>query len=171
MGDREASYPTNDPARANYALYLDTSALLKLYVAEDGTDTVEAAVESAYEVHTSAIAYLEARVGLVRIWREGKLDDEELDEAVGNIDADWETYVIWPYSYSLAERAAKLASKHEGLRSYDALHLATSLEVAEERQTERETLMLAYDRKLVRVSRHEVTLYHNPYAQEEAAEE
>ncbi len=158
-------------AHNDYALYLDTSALLKLYVEEDGTGTVERAVAEAWEVHTSEIAYLEARVSLARLWHSGVIEsDDELRETVGYLDDDWEDYLTQPYSYTLAERAAGLATKYEGLRSYDALHLATVLEIAS-RQGERETRMLAYDRKLVKVSRHEVILYHNPYAHEASGKE
>ncbi len=45
-------------------LYLDTSALVKLYVSEEGSEIVRGAVESAGRVATSRIAYAEARAAL-----------------------------------------------------------------------------------------------------------
>lgn len=45
-------------------LYLDTSSLVKLYVAESGSDTVRALVDAATVVATSSVAYTEARAAL-----------------------------------------------------------------------------------------------------------
>jgi uncharacterized protein with PIN domain len=47
-------------------LYLDTSALVKLYVDEEGSPFVRSAVERAGVVSTSAITYVEARAAFVR---------------------------------------------------------------------------------------------------------
>ena len=52
-------------------LYLDTSALVKLYVEEDGSEEVSTAVRDASRVATSAVAYPEARATFARLEREG----------------------------------------------------------------------------------------------------
>ena len=43
------------------SLYLDTSALVKLYVAEAGSDQVRQSVRAAERVVSSRVAYREAR--------------------------------------------------------------------------------------------------------------
>ncbi len=55
-------------------LYLDTGSLVKLYVAEAGSDVVRQLVEQADIVATAAIAYPEARAALARRRREGAFD-------------------------------------------------------------------------------------------------
>ena len=47
-------------------LYLDTSALVKLYVEEEGRETVFEAVEGADRVATSTVAYAESRAAFDR---------------------------------------------------------------------------------------------------------
>lgn len=54
----------------------DTSALVKLYVEESGTQIVREEVEKAEVVATSRIAYVEARAGFSRKLREGELKKE-----------------------------------------------------------------------------------------------
>ena len=54
-------------------LYLDTSSLVKLYLAEVGTDSVRRLVDDATLVATSQIAYPETRAALARRRREGAL--------------------------------------------------------------------------------------------------
>ncbi len=54
-------------------LYLDTSALVKLYSEEPGREKVQAAVEGARVIAVSEIGYVEARSALARKEREGAL--------------------------------------------------------------------------------------------------
>jgi uncharacterized protein len=54
-------------------LYLDTSSLVKLYVAEAGSEDVRAQVHRATVVATSMIAYPETRAALARRRRERAL--------------------------------------------------------------------------------------------------
>jgi predicted nucleic acid-binding protein len=110
-------------------LYLDTSALAKLYVAEDGRDLVVAAIAAATRSVTSTIAYTEARSALARKHREGALDAERHERAVNDLDNDWIEFGHRDVTQSLAFFAGALAEEH-ALKGYDAVHLATSLSFA-----------------------------------------
>lgn len=57
-------------------LYLDTSALLKLYVEEEERELMLAAVEESERAATSAVAYVEARAGLARRLQEGDFTEK-----------------------------------------------------------------------------------------------
>ncbi len=61
-------------------LYLDTSALVKLYVEEEGRETVFEAVEEAGSIATSTVAYAEARAAFARKERIGDLRAGEMAE-------------------------------------------------------------------------------------------
>ena len=50
-------------------LYIDTSALVKLYAKEAGTAEVQRAVAKAEQIATSLIAYVETRSALARKYR------------------------------------------------------------------------------------------------------
>lgn len=106
-------------------LYLDTSALVKLYVEEDGSALMREAVREADAVATSAIAYVEARAAFARRRRERALSPGDYRRTLLEFDADWQHYVSIEVTDSLIRKAAGLAEEH-GLRVYDAIHLASA---------------------------------------------
>lgn len=109
-------------------LYLDTSALVKLYVNEEGSSVVRSTVEQAGVVATSILAYVEARAAFARRRREGGLSAGEQGRVVRNLDADWTRYLIVEVTESLIHESARLAEIYR-LRAYDAVHLASAAAV------------------------------------------
>ena len=107
-------------------LYLDTSALVKLYVEEDGSDRVRSWVERADTVATAVIAYVEARATFARLRKEGRFTPTQLRQVASNLDFEWGTYVAVEVSDGVVRRAGALAEAR-GLRGYDAVHLSASL--------------------------------------------
>jgi len=107
-------------------LYADTSALIRLYVAEEGTDSVQDAISLASVVAASRVAYVEARAALARAWRESRIGKEDLRHAVRGLNEDWERFLVLEVTSDLARRAGDLAEEH-ALRAYDALQLASAL--------------------------------------------
>ncbi len=156
-------------------LYLDTSALVKLYVEEDGSDNVDAAVRVASSIATSAVAYPEARAALARLERDGHITPEEHRAAVADFDADWESLGVLDLTRNLARFCGRLAQKH-GLRGFDAVHLgsAVAVRVASEVKREddrqradsetavQEVYFHAYDERLKRAASHELLIYEPP---------
>lgn len=106
-------------------LYLDTSAWLKLYVEEAGSDAVQAAVEQAEQVCTHLIAYAELRAALAKAQRMNRLDAAQKAQLLPIIDQDWETLNIILPTEMLIKRAANLADQF-GLRGYDSVYLAAA---------------------------------------------
>lgn len=106
-------------------LYLDTSAWLKLYVEETGSDAVQAAVEQAEQVCTHLIAYAELRAALAKAQRMNRLDATQKAQLLPIIDHDWEALNIILPTEMLIKRAANLADQF-GLRGYDSVHLAAA---------------------------------------------
>jgi predicted nucleic acid-binding protein len=112
------------------SLYLDTSALVKLYVQEAGSAEVARQVDGAAVVATSRVAYPEARAALARRCREGAISAPALRRAVSALDRDLGCYVVVELVASVARRAGALAEQHS-LRGFDAIHLASALELAQ----------------------------------------
>jgi predicted nucleic acid-binding protein len=106
--------------------YLDTSALVKLYVHEQGSETVCKLVEAASVVATSKVAYPEARAALARGLREDLLAKKDYRLVVAALQHDWTRYLALEVSDSLVWLAGELAEKHR-LRGFDAIHLAAAL--------------------------------------------
>ncbi len=107
-------------------LYVDTSALIKLYAVEEGRETVERAVEEAEFVATSVVAYAEARSALARKAREGVFSTDEHREAVEALDEDWQTFEKPEATEGVVRAAGDLAETH-ALRGFDAVHLTSAL--------------------------------------------
>jgi len=107
-------------------LYLDTSALVKLYIEEAGSQEVKKAVEKSRIVSTSRVAYVEARAGIARKYREGELSKEEHDQVIEDLIRDWDNYFIVEVSESVAKLGGTL-TKRQSLRGFDAIHLASAL--------------------------------------------
>ena len=106
--------------------YLDTSGLVKLYVHEQGSETVCKLVEAASVVATSKVAYPEARAALARGLREDLLAKKDYRLVVAALQHDWTRYLALEVSDSLVWLAGELAEKHR-LRGFDAIHLAAAL--------------------------------------------
>ena len=114
-------------------VYLDTSALLKLYVEEDGTERVARAVEEAGDGRAVILdlAPLEARSAVRRRQREGDIADADADRVLRQIEDDAASFLlVQPSSSAVIEEAARQIDRHP-LRAYDALQLAGCLVVCD----------------------------------------
>jgi predicted nucleic acid-binding protein len=109
-------------------LYVDTSALVKLYVREpDSRGTLER-VGSASVVATSRVAYPEARAALARRRREGGISRAAHARSVSALDKDFPRFVVVELTEKVGVAAGDLADRRS-LRGFDAIHLASALEL------------------------------------------
>ena len=115
------------------SVYLDTSALLKLYIAERGTERVIEAAEGAADgrIVILVLTPLEARSAIRRREREGDIAAADVNRVLRQIEDDCSTlFLTQPLSSPVMEEAARLIDRHP-LRAYDALQLAGCLVVRE----------------------------------------
>lgn len=110
-------------------LYLDTSSLVKLYIAEPGSDAVRKLIDGATIVATSSIAYTETRAALARRRRDLTLRPAAFASAKGAFEADWPKYLTVEVTPTLCRQAGEFAERYR-LRAYDSVHLAAFAEVA-----------------------------------------
>lgn len=110
-------------------VYLDTSSLIKLYVAETGSDVVRQFVSEARVVSTSLVAYAETRAALARLRREGQLPASRFASAKREFEEQWSAYLTVEVTDSLCRAAGDLAERYS-LRGFDSVHLASFAEVA-----------------------------------------
>jgi len=106
--------------------YYDTSALVKLYVEEEGSELAAAYSRKSLFVATSRVAYAEARSAFARAWREGVLGDQEYRDVVSNFKEEWPAFFTLDVSDSVLQRVDALIDKYR-LRGFDALHLASTI--------------------------------------------
>ena len=106
-------------------LYLDTSALVKLFFREAGSELVLDLISKADSILTSQVAYAESCSALARRKRDKRLTEDEFEAAKRHLDDMWpqmDTVLIDEI------KAGELAIKHV-IRGFDAIHLAAALEL------------------------------------------
>jgi len=108
--------------------YLDTSALVKLYVREPGTDRLLRIAGAG--VHTLAVLALtrvEVRAAVRRRERMGDLPSEVARKLIDKLEAHFaRRYLTQPLTEAVLEEAVGLIDRYP-LRAYDALQLAGCL--------------------------------------------
>ena len=105
-------------------LYLDTSALVKLFVPEAHSGAVRAAVSACDVVATQLLAYVEACSAFSRL-AEARADPSLFQRLRSELDAHWSEWEVVKAEEPLIRRAGELCARYR-LRGYDAVHLATA---------------------------------------------
>jgi uncharacterized protein len=144
-------------SRKNFALYLDTSALIKLFVEEDGSVLVRKLAggrAGAEALLSSRLGYTEAAVTLARLVHLGRLSAADLVPQLGVLERYWEKSIQEiELSELVLQDARQLAQRHP-LRTYDAIHLASAREAKRLMKDifDGEVHFLAFDTSLVRAA-------------------
>ncbi len=139
--------------------YFDSSALVKKYIEESGSETVIELLRNAEMPVTSKLAYPEILSGFGRKKRDKEIGEKEYRTAVTNFEADWPALLIIEYQDELLEIIKLLAEKHP-LKGADLVHLASVLWL---QKAAREKLTLvASDIQLIKASMVEKVEIINP---------
>ena len=108
-------------------LFCDTSALVKLYIVEEGSDALKQQLSAAEAVAVCRIAWAEAHAALSRRAREVPRDALIIEQAKAALAVDWPHFVILEIDQILVERAGEYADTF-ALRGYDSIQLAAAYE-------------------------------------------
>jgi len=106
-------------------LFCDSSALVKFYVQEDGSDQMQLMAKRVKMVAAARITYAEAMAALSRRGRESPVDGPSIGLAKQSLTADWDKYVLVEITQDLLVLAADLAETF-ALRGYDSVQLAAA---------------------------------------------
>lgn len=108
--------------------YVDTSTLIKLVIDEDGSDRAVTIWASAESVASVALIEVETRAALAAAVRRGRLTSEQQANARTELDALIADLYLVEVTHELITHAGQIAEV-DGLRGYDAVHLAGALMV------------------------------------------
>ena len=106
-------------------LYFDSSALVKLYVRESGTEEVRSLAGGQDYWLCHDIGYVEVRAAFAAAERLGRIGTAAHATARQRCQDDWREMSRVATDPALLERAAELAEGF-ALRGYDAVHLAAA---------------------------------------------
>lgn len=113
-------------------IYLDTSAVAKLYVPETDSDALESALLGRTDLLVSDLAVTELASALVRRVRQGDLAARDANLVYRTLRRDLSarqfTHLqLVPETYREAERLLATIGQRVPLRAGDALHLAAAI--------------------------------------------
>ncbi len=111
--------------------YWDSSALIPLFVNQPGSEARVSLLQEDPQVITWWGSRVECASALSRLQREGSLDEGALAQALGNLEAFYQTCAEILPSEEVRKRAIRLLRVHP-VHAADALQLAASLVAARE---------------------------------------
>jgi uncharacterized protein len=117
------------------AFFCDSSAIVKRYVNETGSNFVEdlADVKNGNVILLARITQVEIAAAIARRLKGGSIATADAQKALVAFQHDLtNSYFTVEITPLLSSRAMSLATKH-GLRGYDAVQLAAALEANDER--------------------------------------
>lgn len=126
--------------------YFDTSILMRLLIEDEafGAESERLWAESEFAV-CAEIGYVEARSALAAVRRSKRLTAAGLRTAKDSLELLWQQMTVVVIDAELVRAAGDLA-EHEGLRGYDAVHLAAAI-------AGQVTVVASADRQLVAAAR------------------
>jgi predicted nucleic acid-binding protein len=106
--------------------YLDSSALLKLLLGDEGGgDDLQAGMDTIGQISTSRLTYVEALAALAAARRSGRITGADYGIAVAEFDRIWDSLDVLELTTKVASAAA-IAAEAYGLRAGDAIQLASA---------------------------------------------
>ncbi len=116
-------------------VFFDTSALVKFFHEEEGTDIVtELILDRNNEVWISELGRLEFVSAVFRRFRNKELDEEQLKTAVDSFENQIAGFSVEPLGHAVLEQAELFIKKYGGtygLKALDALHLGAFSHISE----------------------------------------
>ena len=130
-------------------LFCDTSALVKLYVHEDGSATVMEQAAASEAVALCRIAWVEIISAMARRSREAPQDAPALARARRRFATDWPDYFTLEITQALVELAGDYAEAF-ALRAYDGVQLAALMTL--HREAPGDVRFACFDARLVKAA-------------------
>lgn len=127
-------------------LYADTSSLVKLYVEEAGSDAVRELVRKADMVASCRVALPEMVSALTRRHHNRQIETPVYELLIQAVHNDWKHLVALEFDEQLA---ADLVKRH-ALRGYDAVHLASAVQLSNNDQVN--MVFSSYDQQLMQAA-------------------
>ncbi len=134
------------------SFYLDSSVLVKRYIAEAGSLRVHEIIDSQTEIYISDITQVEVIAALTRRGKLSREATEVMHQARGDFRKDYAsgTFRSVILTRQLLSEAAKLAERR-ALRGYNAVQLATALKV-QQTQPDIPLVLVCADEELIKAA-------------------
>lgn len=126
---------------------MDSSALIKRYIEEPGSEEVNSFLEEADDVIISPVTLIEMISALKRRYSEGSINKSDYDYLKKTVESESKDFSKIIFDMSLENKAVNLINKYQ-LRALDSIQLASML-------ISKSHLMVTSDKKLAGCSESE----------------
>jgi predicted nucleic acid-binding protein len=126
-------------------LYCDTSALVKVFVAEENSDSMQKLYSEVEQIWVSQLTWVEMQSAFARRLRSGESSAEVIQKATQEIQFEWASFKVLMPIPVVTQYAGILCHTFQ-LRAYDAVQLATA-RIAEQ-QSGQSITFACFDNKL-----------------------
>lgn len=124
-------------------VYLDTSAIIPLLVAEPTSEYCRRLQEGADELVTCRLSFVETAAALAQAQRLGRIAEPDHEQALKAFGQLWAEMALIEFDTDLMHTAADRAARF-ALRGYDAVHCAAAELIAD-----KQTVAASGDRALL----------------------
>ena len=139
--------------------YLDSSALVKRYAAESGSDKVAALIEGEHKIAVSWLAIPETLSAVARRAKGGSISADDLAAIRSQFNQDMQRFLIVEVSGTPVDGIEILIARH-ALRGADSIHLSAALWLG--KATKSPVVFVASDNELLSAARSERIKTFNP---------
>jgi len=140
-------------------IYFDSSAFVKRYVEEEGTNFVKSILGGNGLITTSKLTYPEILSALMRKVRAGEIERKTFNGIVNTFEKDWDHILVLDFHNDLLQIVKMLIEKHP-LKAADAIHLSSALWL--KLSSKAEVIFVASDSNLLKAARAEKLEVRNP---------
>jgi predicted nucleic acid-binding protein len=133
-------------------IYLDSSALVKRYIAEEGSAAVDRLLADHPYAATSRLAYPEILSALHRKQKAGDFPPRVLGALVRAFESDWNKLFVLEFADDLLPIVKHVIRRH-AVRGADSVHLATAMWLRSE--LKEDVIFACADEKLLAAARKE----------------
>ena len=107
-------------------LFFDTSALIKKYVIENGSDEVLELMNRADQIFVSVITEIEAHSAFKRLLSEKAVNEYDYKTLINEFDADYQYFTRINIDDFVLKNAKLLIERHQ-LKTLDSIQMGTAL--------------------------------------------
>jgi predicted nucleic acid-binding protein len=140
-------------------IYFDSSALVKRYLKEIGTDLVNSLIGSSKVKATSKLSYPEILSAFGRKHWANEISNGVLQSAINKFESDWPQLYVIEFSDEMLKPIKQVSQKYP-LRAADTVHLASALWLRS--STKVDVTFVASDSRLLEAARRENLQIVNP---------
>ncbi len=106
--------------------FFDTSALVKRYIKESGSEVIDNTIDKASDILVSALTHIETVSAFRRLLSEEKICEVNYEKLKSELNKDFKDFTILPVSQKTLNKAYQIVDADD-LRTLDAIQLATAI--------------------------------------------